>query len=145
MNGSLALHFSPIFVKHLAAPGWHLQPFPCFEQSGTLAWLSRGDPPAPGPQGPGRAAFIPLLAPTTSTLAYSVPAALTSLLFLGPTKLMPASGLLHLLFPLTILSPMSTQLRCHSLEVVFDHPCEAVPTLSPFYHISSLYCFVFFF
>lgn len=55
MNGSLALDFSPIFVKHLAAPGWHLQPFPCFEQSGTLAWLSRGDPPAPGPQGPGRA------------------------------------------------------------------------------------------
>lgn len=47
MNGSLALDFSPIFVKHLAAPGWHLQPFPCFEQSGTLAWLSRGDPPAP--------------------------------------------------------------------------------------------------
>ena len=47
MNGSLALDFNPILVKHLAAPVWHLQPFPCFEQSGTLAWLRPGDPPAP--------------------------------------------------------------------------------------------------
>ena len=67
------------------------------------------------------------------------------MLFLGPAKLTPASGPLHLLFPQLILSPMSSQLRCHSLEVVSDHPCEAVPTLSPFYHVSTLYCSFFFF
>ena len=55
MNGSLALDFNPILVKHLAAPVWHLQPFPCFEQSGTLAWSCPGGPPAPVSSRTGRA------------------------------------------------------------------------------------------
>ena len=44
----ISSRFNPVLVKHLASPVWHLQPFPCFEQSGTLAWSSPGDSSAPG-------------------------------------------------------------------------------------------------
>lgn len=43
----ISSRFNHILVKHLAAPVWHLQPFPLFEQSGTLSLVRPGDSPAP--------------------------------------------------------------------------------------------------
>lgn len=40
----------------------------------------------------------------------------------------PASGLLHLLFPLPVVPKsllFTSQLKCHLLKVFFDHPVQA--------------------